>query len=229
MHKRSTLIALATIVFALAAAPATANGGGDDDDGGGSSAASLTGETFLTSELPFNPGSLEVDGTCDPLGTSTFTFSATGVAFGPYPGTFTESGTVTIESPIGLATFEATFTIDSPAGTVNGRKLREVPAPLGLCGSAAFPTVPPASTMRFEGNVDYTATIVTPSGTSTDSGTSFVNMGDAQVRGVADFNGFIFSENFTSTATGTCEGGGDDGDDDDDDDCGEDDDEAGGD
>jgi hypothetical protein len=189
---RTLLVVTAAVVSLVAAHPSVADSG---DEG---SISSLTGEEFLTSELPANPGSLEVDGTCNPLGTSTFTFTAAGFAFGPYPGEFVETGTVTMDA-LGLATFEASFTIDSAAGTVTGQKVRETPAPLGLCGAAAFPTAPSAGAMRFEGTVDYTATIVTPSGTATDSGTSFVNMGDAQVRGVEDFNGFVFSQTFTST------------------------------
>lgn len=193
---------LLAIVAALATAPAAYAGGshGDDD---GAAVASLTGENFLASELPQAIGSMTVEGTCNPLGTSTFTFTAEGQATGPYPGTFTESGTVVVEPLIGrAASFDASFAIDSPLGTVTGTKTLGpfAATSLGLCGTGAVPPPAGANAMRFEGTVAYTASIVTPLGRATDSGTSFVNMGDAQVRGLPDFNGFVFSENFTSTS-----------------------------
>src|SRR5919108_5112050 len=50
---------------------------------------------------------------CNPEGTSTFSYSTSGVAAGPYNGTFTETGTVTVgPQPIPPGTFSA------PGGTV---------------------------------------------------------------------------------------------------------------
>jgi len=80
---------------------------------------------------------------CNPSGTSTVTFSASGVAAGPYPGTFTEVGTATIGpqtvSPEGgsshgtLLTFNAAFTIHSAVGDATGTK------------TLAFPVTNPAT------------------------------------------------------------------------------------
>ncbi|HEX7255658.1 MAG TPA: hypothetical protein VF236_06990 [Gaiellaceae bacterium] len=217
MKHHRTWIAVLAILLGLAAAPAYAD---DDDDGGSPAVATLTGENFLASEFPQSIGSLVVEGTCDLLGTSTFTFTATGQATGPYPGTFTESGTAVVGSFMALS-FESTFEIDSPAGTVTGTKLLVdfTQTSIGLCGTAAFPMAD-ASAMRLEATLSYTANIVTPTASATDSGTAFVNMGDTQVRGVPDAGGFVFSENFTSTSSDApCE----DDDDDDDDDGGDDD------
>ncbi len=85
----------------------------------------------------------DVTTNCNPNGTSTVTFSASGVATGPYPGTFTEVGTATIGpqtlSPSGgqsigtLLTFDAVFTIQSLAGGVTGIK------------TLAFPVTSPAT------------------------------------------------------------------------------------
>jgi hypothetical protein len=86
----------------------------------------LTGETFVD-ESP------DIMATCNPNGTSTISFSASGTAVGPYPGTFTETGTATLgpqtevpppggASPTTLLTFDAVFTIDSPVGQVVGTK-----------------------------------------------------------------------------------------------------------
>jgi hypothetical protein len=197
---RWTWVAAVAVAFAfgLAAAPAQAS---DDDEGEGSAVAPLTGESLLASEIG-NPGTSTVSGTCNPFGVSTFTFTVTGLAAGPYPGLFTETGTVTIGSSFNAASFDSTFTIDSPAGTVVGNKsLAGFEATsLGLCGTAASPTGG-ADALHFEGTVSYTATITAPTGSGIDSGESFVNLQDSQIRGQVGFNGFAFAESYVSTAT----------------------------
>lgn len=95
----------------------------------------LTGEQFIAQP--------EITASCNPDGTSTVTFTASGVATGPYAGTFTEIGTATIGpqtlSPGGgqsigtLLTFDAVFTIQSPVGEVTGTK------------TIAFPVTNPAT------------------------------------------------------------------------------------
>ena len=198
-----TCAAVAAILFGLAAAPAAAT---DEDEGNPSAVAPLTGENLLASELG-TPGTSTVTGTCNPLGTSTFTFIVTGEAFGPYPGTFTENGIVTL-GPFGVGpsfaatSFESTFTIESVAGTVTGTKTLTglgAPTSLGLCGTAAFPTGE-ANSLHFAGTLSYTASITTPTGSGTDSGESHVTLQDTQVRGRAGFNGFNFVESYTSTS-----------------------------
>lgn len=192
MSHRWIRVALAAALFGLTAAPAQA------------AVAPLTGETLLASELGA-PGTSSVTGTCNPLGASTFTFTITGGASGPYPGTFTETGTVSLGgvpgNPFAATSFESAFTINSVAGTVSGTKslVGFEATSLGLCGSAAFPTGG-ANSLRFEGTVSYGATITAPSGNGTDSGQSFVNLQDSQIRGQVGFNGFSFAESFTSTA-----------------------------
>jgi hypothetical protein len=223
MKRSWTCVAVAAILFGLAAAPAAANG--DDDEGNSSAVAPLTGETLLASELG-TPGTSTVSGTCNPLGTSTFTFAVTGEAFGPYPGTFTESGTITL-GPFGIGpsiaatSFESTFTINSASGTVTGTKTLTplgAPTSLGLCGTAAFPTGG-ANSLHFEGTLSYTASISTPTGSGTDSGESHVTLQDTQVRGLAGFNGFNFVETYTSTSSPADCDEDDQGDDDDQGDC----------
>lgn len=228
MKRSWAYVAVAAILFGLAAGPATAGQGDEDDDNGNPTlVAPLTGENLLASELG-TPGTSTVSGTCNPFGTSTFTFTVTGVAFGPYPGTFTESGTITL-GPFGIGpsfaatSFDSTFTIDSPAGTVTGTKtLTDLGAPtsLGLCGTAAFPTGG-ANSLHFDGTLSYTASITTPTGSGTDSGESHVTLQDTQIRGQADFNGFNFVETYASTsAPGECEEDDDDqGDNDNQGDC----------
>jgi hypothetical protein len=79
----------------------------------------LTGETF-------QPGTFTITGGsgCQPVdtGSSTFSFTASGVATGPVPGTYTEMGTFTTGLDINVAatilTFDATFTIVNGGQTV---------------------------------------------------------------------------------------------------------------
>lgn len=221
---------LATLVGVLAVPAQAGRGHGDGNEGPAPSAAPLTGESLLASEIG-NPGTSTVTGSCDPLGTSSLTFTVTGNATGPYPGTFSETGTVTLGpfgipgNPLAALAFQSDFTITSLAGTVTGTKTLEgfQPTSLGLCGVAAFPTGG-ANSLHFEGTVSYTASITTPNGTGTDSGESFVNLQDTQIRDLVGFNGFAFAENYTSMVAVDCNdhhrrhGGDDDCDDDDDDD-----------
>ncbi len=202
MTNRWAWIAVVATFFLATAPAATAEGKHHQKK----NLAPLTGESLLASEIG-NPGTSTVTGTCNPLGTSTFAFTVTGLATGPYTGTFTETGTVTLGpfgipgNPFAATSFESTFTIESAAGTVNGTKSLAgfASTSLGLCGSAAFPTGG-ADSLHFEGTVSYTATITTPTGSGTDSGESFVNLQDAQVRDTPGFNGFAFAESYTSTA-----------------------------
>jgi hypothetical protein len=194
-----TSVAVVAAFFGLIAAPAQ------------SAVAPLSGETLLASEIG-NPGTSAVSGDCDPLGTSTFTFTVTGGATGPYPGTFSETGTVMLGpfgvpgNPFSATSFESAFTITSLAGSVIGTKslVGFEATSLGLCGTVAFPTGG-ANSLHFEGTVSYGATITTPTGSGTDSGESFVNLQDSQIRGRVGFNGFSFAETFTSTAVAECE------------------------
>src|SRR5688572_6112364 len=81
------------------------------------------------------------EGVCDPdAGTFSMSFSFGGQAFGPYSGTFTESGTVTgtltgLHPTLPgfwvatLTSFNATFEIDSLVGQVEGTKEMVEPLP----------------------------------------------------------------------------------------------------
>jgi Thrombospondin type 3 repeat len=90
---------------------------------------SLAGET-LGANVGFGDHTFTLSApVCGPG--ATFTFSATGTASGPYPGTFEESGTGTLGALLGdfgnldtyeIADFSAAFTVSSPAGDVSGTK-----------------------------------------------------------------------------------------------------------
>ena len=115
------LLVLATAAFAVLAPAAQAQ----------TVPESLMGEALLAGgENPGGTGSFDVS-PCNADGS--FSFSAFGVAVGPYPGTFTETGTVTpLATPLpdgtNLAAFEASFTIDSPSTgtTITGTKTMRV-------------------------------------------------------------------------------------------------------
>jgi hypothetical protein len=127
----------------------------------------LTGET-LKSTLALSSGTVNCAGT--PTGTSTMTWDVSGVASGPYPGTFHEIGSITFTETTVLS-FSAHFTIDSAAGSVEGDKVidpNELPGTL-TCGpldgdpTFARATVPE----RYEAQITGS-----PAGDFSDSGTS---------------------------------------------------------
>jgi hypothetical protein len=82
--------------------------------------SSLAGETLTSQTVT---GST-LTGACNSMDNEgSFEFSVSGTAAGPFPGTFTESGTFTTVSLGFLSGFSSTFTITSAAGTVTGSKL----------------------------------------------------------------------------------------------------------
>ncbi|MFL5797313.1 MAG: hypothetical protein ACJ77A_05200 [Actinomycetota bacterium] len=177
----------------------------------------LTGETLLAGL--FAPGTSSVvvtSANCDPTGTSSFTYQASGPAGGPYPGTFTEIGTVSMgpqtipgTPPNGtLTSWTASFTISSPVGNIRGTKTLQPSAPSlpGICKGAdvLFPAQRSAAT-GIQNALAYTATITVPGGAQfTDHGGS-----DASVNEFPDIPAFNnFFEGFTSqqaTTTPVCD------------------------
>jgi hypothetical protein len=87
----------------------------------------LDGETFTSNKVM---GST-LTGTCtEPrAGAGSFNFSVRGTATGPFPGTFTESGSFTSTGPIGLlSAFSSTFTVTDAAGRVTVSGSGSLPA-----------------------------------------------------------------------------------------------------
>lgn len=127
----------------------------------------LSGE-ILTQGGPGDPNGVPTTNySCNPSGVSTISYVATGPAAGPYPGTFTEAGTVTFgpytPGTTNVTSFEATFTVNSPSGTVTGTKTMAPVQSLGV--AVCFP-----SGGQVHVDTDYAATIAT--GTATDQGYS---------------------------------------------------------
>jgi hypothetical protein len=94
-----------------------------------------------------------------------FTYTVSGTASGPFPGTFTESATY-YETNGG--TFNANFTIDSPAGQISGTKTAHNVAMSCLSGLGTF--------LADRYILSYTAQIQTTDGTFTDQGPSAAEM-----------------------------------------------------
>lgn len=157
---RESLLAFVAVLATAAALTAAATAAPPQQ----SAVSTLTGEQLAAFFQPCsdpngvgeakcftNPEPAHVHATCDPNGTSTLTLDTTGVAVGPYPGTFSASikvqigpqtGPVVPQSPIGfpsfpgiqegsigfqtgeLASVTETFHIDSPATgtTADGTK-----------------------------------------------------------------------------------------------------------
>jgi hypothetical protein len=174
----------------------------------------LTGETLTAVEPPSPqdlPEPISVTANCNPSGTSTIEYEATGTAVGPYPGTFTESGTFTLGPPGGgnplgtrlVESFSAEFEIDSAVGRVTGTKSAEdlLIIGSGVCGQVStsmgdfFRAIATASAR-------YEATIETASGTFADRGTTQVTVQDIEDRlsGSAQFRE-LFRESFVSDLT----------------------------
>jgi hypothetical protein len=203
------VLAVTAVVFGLAA-PASFG-----------QTVSLSGETFETT-----PGLGEQTTfgafTCDKDGTTVIPFQTQGAAFGPYVGTFTETGTITIGPQtdtsldlLGMGAilgFQASFTINSqfPPATVTGTKQlapnSPTPANLSALGRCDPDGSSPPSTDVYAvvstPFVLYSAQINAATGSRTDSGVS----GLAIKSTTNPASPASFQEAFTSTEP-VCEDG----------------------
>lgn len=146
--RRSTFLVLAcALACAVAAGFARA-----------AAAPSLTGEAIHGGELTFSNVACSADGT------SSFSFTAVGIATGPYPGAFTLKGTATTSAAGAVLSFDGTFAIGSSVtGSVHHLGGTATMAEHGSCTATA---------VAAEAVERYTATIKTATGTRTDQGTS---------------------------------------------------------
>jgi hypothetical protein len=170
--------AAAAVAAALLSAPAA-----------GAQPPTLTGESIVSTGVSFpfppggTPGDVNVTGTCDPSGTSTFQFTATGAAAGPYPGTFTESGSFSMAAPPvpggirELVAFNASFTIDSPNGHVTGTKSFTAAAPgaTTLCSQTPYRVLSGLAPSHYDARIETPTETVTTSGDA--SSTLFFEQG----------------------------------------------------
>jgi hypothetical protein len=136
---------------------------------------SLAGEVMLAGANSGAPGSTAFAVTlwCGGTAPSHWTYSASGVASGPYPGTFTENGTVYVDAtglgePGTVLSIHADFTIASGTTIVTGSKdLKVVATNTGSCSAGAS-----SYDAKFVTAATYSATIDTASGSFTDAGSA---------------------------------------------------------
>ena len=152
--------------------------------------ATMSDETFSAGGNPASTGCLQW---------GDFSFTLSGQAYGPYCGTFTETGTGTVAPPSPtnaptVTAFSASFVIYSATGdvVVRGTKTLDLTAP------PAFNGAPVGCQDAYETSVSgatttYQATIYTPTGNYRDEGTSLVY--DL----VTDPNAMTLIERFDST------------------------------
>ena len=135
---------------------------------GASAASAQTAPPTLSGELLIGGGG--IDNTCGDTGS--FSITVSGDATGPYPGTFTESVSGTVQgngNPISatdtVQSLTATFTINSPTGTVTGTK---------TLTNSVYGCYHDSSNFAVQANTAYQATIHTSTGNYTDQGTAFI-------------------------------------------------------
>jgi hypothetical protein len=212
------LALFAVIVAALALAAAQAAGANNP------STASLAGEEMLVQDVTLTT----LD--CDPAQVSTVGYAASGVATGPYPGTFTVQGTVTIQPQTQpgprpgtvagpLASLSETFTIDSALGTVTGTKSLPPSGPaagdIGSCqhvtGFATGPVTNASGTVVdvFSQPV-YTATVQDTSGTTSVTGDASLSFTELNLQGTCglitcDFRQAAFDQFFLTSTPIQCD------------------------
>jgi hypothetical protein len=154
----------------------------------------LTGETFT--------GVPTVTATCDPTSNSTINYSVSGTATGPYPGTFTESGTATLgpqgifidpgnpNAPGNLVSFSATFTIQAATGVQIFGAMQLAPPGL-LAANHGF--CDQFSLQSFGAQSDYGALIRAKGAPCIDRGQSLTAVNAGQNYPLSQFNQSFYS------------------------------------
>jgi hypothetical protein len=212
LGRLSLIAVLATALMLIATQTA-----GADDPG----TATLVGEEMLVQDISLST----ID--CDPSRVSTVSYSASGIATGPYPGPFTVQGMVTIEPQTQpgprtgtvegpLQSLSETFTINSALGTVTGTKslppTGATPSDIGSCqhvtGFATGPITDATGTVVdvFSEPV-YDAIVQQPSGTFHVTGDASISFTELDLDGMCmlvqcHFRQAAFDQSFlTSTST----------------------------
>jgi hypothetical protein len=180
-------------------------------------AVQAAGQPLELEDLTAPAATFSTTYSCNTAGTSTVSWTAQGVATGPYPGTFTASGTLTIgpqtlpgQHPPGpnnegtvagpIESFQETFTIQSGTTTITGTKTLDPDATSGTQGTcqqvSQFPILDffdgQGTVVEVNAQTLYEAEIDAVTGTETDHGIAFASFSDINITG--------------SCPTGTCQG-----------------------
>jgi len=223
---RRSLATFAAIALISAALPAATVGS--------TPPPTLTGEFLSAWPIPLyeSGSSVDVVASCNATGTSTIAWSAAGNAYGPYPGTFVETGTATIGPLDGSASYvngiplgrvlsiDAFFTINSSVGQVSGSKrLTTSTDSQGGCADLVNYTLPDGSgpvngefrrlfsnNMTYDALVDAGGMLYLDSGTVGTSLERFIGTGITQVNVVQE--ALSSSTQVAASSNGRTTGGG---------------------
>jgi len=196
----STLAALALLLLSLPGASRAQTSGG-----------TLNGETLSRSTGGTNDAAFQITSlNCTQGGVAGFDFNTSGTATGPYPGTYTESGSVTFQNAPGgvILSFSSSFTITSGSTVITGTKqLAPVQPPQGVnnLGACQVSQNGPLTITNISMIVaaQYTATIPTTNGSVTETGTSRVFAQTAVARnpdGSVNSGSYSFNESYRNLA-----------------------------
>jgi hypothetical protein len=175
------------------------------------SGGTLNGETLSRSTAGTNDAAFQISNLmCTQGGVAGFDFNTSGTATGPYPGTYSESGSVTFQNAPGgiILSFGSSFTITSGSNVITGTKtLAPVQPPEGINNRGACQNLMngnlSVSNIFVNVSAQYTANIPTASGSVTETGTSRVS-GSQNVARNPDgsvFSGFYgFNETYRNLA-----------------------------
>lgn len=175
------------------------------------SGGTLNGETLSRVSGGANDSAFQISNlSCTQGGVAGFDFTTTGTATGPYPGTYSESGSVTFQNAPGgvITSFSSQFTITSGANVITGTKqLAPVQPPQGInnrgvCQPLQNGTLA-ISNIFIIVAAEYTANIPTAAGSVTETGTSRVS-GSALVArnpdGSLNAASYSFNETYRNVA-----------------------------
>lgn len=200
VRRLSALTAVALVMLSLAQAARAQT-----------SASTLNGETLTRSTGGANDAAFQISNlNCAQGGVAGFDFTTSGAALGPYPGTYTETGSVTFQNAPGgiILGFSSSFTITSGSTVITGTKqLAPVQPPRGINNGGSCQ-------VSQNGNLtitnitmivaaQYTATVPTAAGTVTETGTSRVFGSRAQAvsdAGAVTAGSYSFNETYRNVA-----------------------------
>ncbi len=196
MQKRKVMAGLAALCFGVFAAPAAAS--------------TAPGPTLVGEEALVLVDGITLTADCHADGVSTINWTASGPATGPFPGTLTASGTITIgpqtlpgfhppsstrEGTVGgpVLSFQESFTIQSGTTTITGTKsllpgATVAGGTLGTCEQVSqFPVLDfldgQGRVVEVNAQTSYQATIAGSGASSSDSGSALASVSQIDITG----------------------------------------------